>query len=278
MFNPGPFARAWGRPRRRPRKTPALVAAAAFLLLARDAAAVDDRAEPARAGPIAATARGELALGGGVDVRRFEYRNGISPSPYQSSVLWTAVSVSGLLFPFPASLGALRDVGITAEGAMLFASGGVDTDPISYSGGLVARVHPGADPRVILTPSIAYAFASFGSAGPATAELPAVRYRALRPAIDARWQSGDFAVLGGTALRLVLDPSHVSSEFYGPQGLGLDAHLGLAFMVLRRLELRLVGSYQMFSFGFRAPPGSLFDSGGAVDLLYGVALSVARAF
>jgi hypothetical protein len=217
----------------------------------------------------------ELALRADFYGRRFEYRNGISPTPsLYSKAQPVSFGVSGKVFPFAASRGALGDLGISGD----YAAAPLRTIPSFYSLGLCVRIHPREDARAVLSACVGYAVASFPSVGPPNAELPAVTYRWLRPALDARVGFGPVSVLVATAFRGALDPAGISTRFYNPQGYGFDADLGAAIMFARRFEWRLVASYERSLFAFTPPQGATFARGDALDQRYGARGSLAVVF
>jgi hypothetical protein len=215
--------------------------------------------------------RADLALGADLIGRRFKYLNGIARHSYLSfTVPGPAASFSGEVFPLPPSARTWSDVGLFADCTKIFLPGSVN--PISYTAGLLVRVHPGDEPPVIVDGSVAYAFTGFDAVGPSTAKLPEVAYRELRVGVDARLPLGRWSLLGGGALRVMLDPLGISSGFYDPSGLGLDVHLGGAWTVTGALEVRLLASYERDWFSFHAAG---FTSGNALDERYAGRLALA---
>ncbi|HZU82516.1 MAG TPA: hypothetical protein VE987_06355 [Polyangiaceae bacterium] len=207
----------------------------------------------------------DAAVSEGVVARRFEYANGIAPRSYVHSTLATVTSAEARVFPFAARGRVLADVGAEAAASMIFSAGSLATNPLSYRLGLVARVRPGRGAPIVLDASIAYAFSSFGAVGPPNAELPAVSYRTVRSAVEARLSSGALSLLVGAALHVVVDPGGITTSFYSPGGVGFDAHAGGAVALPGGFELRAVGGYERFSFSFTPPPGAGFGVGGAGD-------------
>jgi hypothetical protein len=232
---------------------------------------------PPTPGQRMATAALDLSVGDEVAGRRFEYDNGIAPR----TRVWSAfpspgLSVRATVFPF-----ALRDVGLSAEYLRIFSAantGGsltADMAPSSYAIGARVRVHPGRDPPALLGLSLAYACTTFTSVGTPDAELPDVTYRSVRPSIDVRIPIGVFSVTASAAFHAIVDPGGTSTRFYGPSGYGLASELGGTLLFGSKIELRLSGWYERYSFQFSPPPGARFEHGGALDQLYGARLALA---
>jgi hypothetical protein len=248
---------------------------------------VDRPAPPSPKTPaqLVATSLLDVSLGIEGAGRRFDYDNGISPSPYVYRLGPTpAVRVAGSVFPFSAHGGPWGDLGIAFDYSRV-AVGKSDLDgapkasvPTSHSLSLRARIHPGREPRVLLGVSLGYAFSFFGLVGPANAELPDVTYRAIRPSLDARVPFGSVSILGAVAFRAIIAPASISARLDGPGGYGFDGQLGAAFMFARHFEARVVARYERYSLDLPSPRGAAFRSGGAVDQWYGASASLALVF
>jgi hypothetical protein len=231
---------------------------------------------------LAATSSIDLEMAGEIASRRFEYQNGIQSRGSRSTLaLAPGASVRAEVFPLARFSAAWEDLGLVGEYARIFSAmndtGSVPADafPSSWAAGIRARIHPGSDPHLIIGLSIEYTFASRRAVGLPPDELPDVTYRSVRPAIDTRVYLGRFSLVEELAYRAVVDPDAISTRFYSPQGFGLDAELGAAFMVARGIELRLAADYELYSFVFAAPSGATFAAGSARDQLYGARLAVA---
>lgn len=252
------------------------------------------RGEPARSLPqgktvpeataahLAVTSLLDVALGVEAVGRHFTYDNGISRKTDNYSLFPAlGIGVRAKVFPFAASGAPWGDIGVAVDSSLTFLQtnelegASTNTVPLSYSLGLCARIHPGTSERFLFGASAGYAFASFGTVGPANSELPDVTYRSVRSAVDARVAFGRFSVLAAAALRVIADPGHISTRFYNPRGFGLDAEVGTAFMFVRRLEARVTARYEQYSFSFHPPPQAMFSAGNASDQLYGIRTSVA---
>jgi hypothetical protein len=227
-----------------------------------------------------ATSDLDFALGGDVVGRHFVYRNGIAPQDRTYNLLPAlGAGVRVALFPLEHARGPWKDLGLLGEYWQLLSgedTGGTGSNvrPTSYALGLRGRVHPGTG-RFVLGVSVAYAFTAFGASGPQPVELPDVKYRSVRPALDARVAFGNVAVLGAAALHVLLDTPNISTRFYGPSGYGADAELGGAVMIVPGLEVRLTGWYSVYSFTFKPPAGATFGGGSALDETYGARLALA---
>jgi hypothetical protein len=192
-------------------------------------------------------------------------------------------SLRGQVFPLAKLGGPWGDIGIAASYVRIFSedndSGDATSDihPTSYSAGLRARIHPGADPRIILGVSVEYAFTSFRSVGLTPFDLPEVTYRSVRSAVDARIPLGPVSILGGVAFHAIVDANAISTRFYNPSGYGLDAEIGGAFMFVRRVEARLLADYELYSFAL-APPSVHSVAGSALDQFYGARLALGFVF
>lgn len=227
----------------------------------------------------------DVAVGVEAVGRRFRYTNGISPLAKVYNLFpGLGFGLGARAFPLRSLGRPWSDIGIAIDGTVvLLQTGQLDgallhTVPTSYSGAFVARFHPTSTEAWILEASIGYAFTSFGSVGPPTAELPDVRYRALRPALDARMEFGRFSLAAAVAFRAILGSASASSRFYNPSGLGADAEIGAAYAVLRRLEARVTARYELYTFSFSPGPGATFAAGSALDQLFGVRASAALIF
>jgi hypothetical protein len=227
----------------------------------------------------AATSLAEVALDGGMVGRRFEYRNGIASYPFVlSRPAMPVIGVNAKLFPLAAMGGAWGDFGLVGEYSVILKSNFAGMNPTGYGAGVSFRVHPGANPPVVLRLDAEYEFIRFGAEDAGGNRLPDVTYRSLRLAEDARIPIGRFSILAGTAVRATIDPSGISQQFYNPSGVGFDAHVGATVIFLPHFEARLVGSYTRYSFSFGPPAGAMFGSGNAVDQLFGVVLAVAYIY
>ncbi len=239
---------------------------------------------PAR---LVATSLLDVALGAEAAGRHCSYGNGIAPTPYVYNLAAAlAARVHGSIFPLAARGGPLGDLAVTFDYTHLFLkksdfNGAGQGSATSYAFGPRARIHPtptGGDPPLIIGVSVQYAFSSFGLTGPATAEVPAVAYRALRPAFDVRVPLGRFSLLGGAAFRVLLNPDAISPRYYGPRGFGFDAEVGAAFMFARHFEARLLARYEHYALGLTPPPGASFNPGRSTDQLYGFGAALAFVF
>jgi hypothetical protein len=224
-----------------------------------------------------ATASLDLSVGPELAGRRYQYNNGIAPHPFVASTFPSpGLGIRATLFPF-----ALRDVGLSAEYFRMYsvanrsASLPDDVTPSSYAIGVRVRIHPGRDPPVLLGFSVGYACTTFVSVGTADAELPNVTYRSVRPSMDLRIPIGIFSILAGGAFHAIVDPGGTSTRFYDPSGWGFESELGGAVLFGSKIELRLTGWYERYSFDFTVPAGARFAAGGALDELYGARLAVA---
>jgi hypothetical protein len=233
---------------------------------------------------LAAISTVDIAFAGEMVGRRFDYSNGIQPNGSRYTLFPApAASIRGQLFPLARAGAPWGDIGIVAEYERIFSemndasSPVADIQPSSYSAGLRARIHPGRNPRLILGLSIGYAFTSFRSVGPPEFELPDVTYRSVRSAIDARLYFGRFSFLEGVAFRDIIDKDSISTRFYSPEGYGFDAEIGMALVLARAIEVRLVVDYELYSFAFTPPAGATFGAGSARDQIYGSRLAVAFA-
>jgi hypothetical protein len=234
---------------------------------------------------IAATSVVDIALASGVEGRRFDYRSGIVPTADRSTIFPApAVGVRGQLFPLARAGGPWGDIGIVATYTRIFSemndTGTLAANfaPSSCSAGVRARIHPAAQPRLVVGVSLQYTFTSRRAVGPPQYELPDVTYRSLRPSIDARVSFGRFSLLEEVAFRAPLDTQAISTRFYAPKGQGLDAALGGALMFTPSIEARLLANYEMHRFAFTPPPGATFGAGDARDQLYGAELAIALVF
>jgi hypothetical protein len=220
-----------------------------------------------------------VAVDGGFASRRFEYRNGIGP--YGFTLNQPPVPVVGIgaeLFPLATSGRAWGDFGFVGDYSMMFSPSWEGTNPVGYDVGVRARIHPGANPPVLLNVSVGYEFRWFGAYDSGRERLPDVTYRAVRPAVDVRVPIGHFSLLAGTALRAILEPHEISEQFYNPTGIGFDAHAGFAAMFLGHFEARLEASYARYSFSFSPPAGATFGTGGAIDQVYGGQSAIAYVY
>ncbi len=231
----------------------------------------------------AATSVVDIAVASVIVARRFDYNSGILPEGVRYTLFPAAgVDIRGQLYPLAnANVSWARDIGIVAEYLRIFSQMNdtstlpEDISPSSYSVGLRARIHPGANPRLILGLSLQYTSTSRRAVGPAPFELPDVTYRSVRPAIDTRAYFGRFSIVEEVAFRALVDQDAISTRFYGPRGYGVDAEVGAALQLHRGLEARFGFDYELYSFAFHPPPGATFDAGSARDQLYGVRLALA---
>jgi hypothetical protein len=226
----------------------------------------------------------DLAAGAEAMGRHYVYDNGISTSPYTYRLTAApAVRVNGSVYPLAMTGKIWGDLGLTFDYARVFVAtselGGArsGTIPTSWGVGLRGRLRIGP-PRVVVGASVGYAASYFGVAGPANAELPAVDYRSVRPAIDVRLLLGPVSILGEGAFRAIVDPSAVSSRFLTPHGFGFDGNLGVGWLFLRHLEARLVGRYERYAVSFAAPPNTILRAGSITDQWYGARLALALLF
>jgi hypothetical protein len=227
-----------------------------------------------------ATSDLDASVGGDVDGRHFVYRNGIAPHA-RTFNLFPAFGAGArvALFPLARAQGGWKDIGVLGEYWQLLSGGqtggtGANVRPSAYAVGLRTRIHPGHE-RLLLGVSVAYAFLSFGAAGPQPAELPDVKYRSVRPALDARIAFGNVAVFGAAAFHFLVDESGISTRFYAPSGYGVDGELGGALMIVPGLEARLSAWTSLYSLRFNPPAGATFRAGGALDESYGARLAIA---
>jgi hypothetical protein len=230
----------------------------------------------------AASSLVELTAAGGIVGRRYQYASGIQPGTMRFTLSPAPqVSFGAQVYPLARASGVWRDIGLVGTYARIFSvmsdtdSLGADLFPSSYSAGLRARIHPGADPRLILGLSLEYTFVSRRQVGPSGSELPDVVYKTLRPGVDTRVHWGRFSLIESVGFHALLDNDTISPRFYRPHGYGLDVEFGAALAIQRALEARLLGNYELYSFGFTPPPGATFGSGSARDQLYGGRLEIA---
>ena len=224
----------------------------------------------------------ETTVGGEVVGRHFQYRNGIKPGGSLFTLFPSpAATIGGQMFPLAHAGAPWGDVGVIAEYLRIFSAMNdasnvaADVRPSAYSGGLRVRIHPGPDPRLILGLSVEYAVTSFRSVGSPPFDLPDVTYRSVRTALDSRVYFGRFSLIEEVAFRAIVDEATISTRFYAPEGYGLDAEVGAAFVLFRGIEARLVVDYENYAFSFTPPPGATFGSGSARDQLYGARLALA---
>jgi hypothetical protein len=149
---------------------------------------------------------------------------------------------------------------------------------MSYFVGLCARIHPGDSGRAVLGACVDYALTYYGPLGPPTSESPDVSYRSIRPALETSVAFGAFALSASAAGRIIVDPSDISTRLYNPKGLGFDAEVAAAWMFVRRLDARVYGRYEHYSFTLTPPAKANFGKGSANDELFGVGLAVAAVF
>jgi hypothetical protein len=230
----------------------------------------------------------DIALGGEAAGRHYEYGNGIAPAPYVFRLSAAPAALGrATLFPFASTRSIWGDLGVAfAYGRMGlkradFDGASVVATPTAYSVGLRARIHPGlaaGTPHIIVGIQVDYAFSGFSAVGPSNAELPAVAYRTVRPALDVRVPLGNFSLLGAGAVRAFLDPSSVGLTFVQASGIGFDGELGVALMFVRHIEARLAARYERYSLSFNAPTGATFGAGSATDQRYSAGLSLAAVF
>jgi hypothetical protein len=227
-----------------------------------------------------ATSDLDAAVGGDLDGRHFVYRNGIAPHA-RTFNLFPAFGVGArvALFPLARARGAWHDIGVLGEYWQLLSGEqtggtGANVRPSSYAVGLRTRIHADHD-RFLLGISVAYSFTSFGAAGPLPTELPDVKYRSVRPELDARMGFGNVAILGAAAFHFLLDTSDISTRFYAPSGYGIDGELGGAIMFVPGLEARLTAWTSLYSLKFHPAAGATFRAGGAFDETYGARLAIA---
>jgi hypothetical protein len=229
---------------------------------------------------IAAASVLDVALGGEVVGRHFEYRNGIQPGSSRYTLFPApGARLRAQLFPLVRAGAPWGDLGILAEYVRIYsemndASGpAADVFPSSASAGLRARIHPGS--RLVVGLSVEYTFTSRRSVGPSGFELPDVTYRAVRPAVDTRVSFGRASLLGEIGYRAIVDNDAISTRFYSPEGRGFDAEFGAALLLARAIEARFAVDYEFYSFAFTPPSGTTFGQGSARDELYGAQLAVA---
>jgi hypothetical protein len=238
--------------------------------------------------PLQRIARSSFEVSGGEEAfgRQFKYSNGISRSPgIYGTFPALMVAVGGRVFPFASVGSPWGDIGLAGDYSLTLLQerdlrgASSSTVPTSYSPSVCVRIHPGSAARfLLLGASVGYAFTSFGRVGTPAAELPDATYRSVRPALDARLSLGPVSIYGVAAFRAIIDANAISARFYNPRGYGLDAEVGVALLFARRVEMRLSGRYERYSFAFTPPRGATFAGGSALDQLYGIRLSLAFVF
>ena len=181
-----------------------------------------------------------LDIEGGVEAagRQYSYRSGITPSSDEFSLFPApAFGARAKLFPLQDLGRPWADIGLSGDATLVArpgepAPGSVRHDAAAGATGarFYGRIHPTKSERVLVGVDVGYAMTSFGSVGPPTAELPDVRYRAVRAALDGRFAFGRFAATAVVGFRAMVDPNGISTRFYNPSGYGVDAEVGASFM------------------------------------------------
>jgi len=109
-----------------------------------------------------------------------------------------------------------------------------------------------------------WAFVFEGDA-PIVAEVPSVRYKYLRAAIDARFPFGAFSLIAGAGGMYVMSAGEFSDRFPHASIAGVDGALTAAYAFLPWLEARAGATYTRVFSSAKPEPGDAFIAGGALD-------------
>jgi hypothetical protein len=235
----------------------------------------------------------EIELAGGAMGRHFGYSNGQTSNLRTYQVFPASIlSLRAQLFPLAdGSSTILGNIGIIAGFSRSFflqsslpdpmtgSTVSIDTTATSYYGGLRARFPFGGETGPILGVSASYAAQGFGFSTTGY-DLPDVNYTAVRPAVDARVPFGKISLLAEAGFRAVLEAGQVAARFRSPTASGIDALLGVAYLLLPGWELRLAGDYEYYFYTFKSDPtkGDPYVAGGAADQFFGARLGIASIF
>jgi hypothetical protein len=201
-----------------------------------------------------------------------------------------APAVSGALEFYPGALvssGVASWFGIVARGDLGIALSSTDAQGRAYTTTAYAFM-VGARMRVRFwraeaALTLAYDAQTFSlqreDAGRAPPDgIPNVAYQSLRVGLSTRVQLVPrFAIRAGGAWLAVLDAGEFSGENFFPRvsGGGVEATLGMAFAIVRHLEVRLDGDWRRYYFSMNPVVGDRLVAGGAADDYYGATLSIA---
>jgi len=235
----------------------------------------------------------EIELAGGAMGRHFGYSNGQTSNLRTYQVFPASIlSLRAQLFPLAdGSSTILGNIGIIAGFCRSFflqsslpdpitgSTVSIDTTATSYYGGLRARFPFGGENGPILGVSASYAAQGFGFSTTGY-DLPDVSYTAVRPAVDARVPFGKISLLAEAGFRAVLEAGQVASRFRSPTASGIDAQLGVAYLLLPGWELRLTGDYEYYFYTFKSDltKNDAYVAGGAVDQFFGARVGIASIF
>lgn len=225
-----------------------------------------------------------VALAPEVGARHFRYRDAYTANLRRYDVGAAPIAgVHGGLYPF-ATLGGPVDAGIVGEYAHAIALDSAPTggDTVSTSW---YRFHVGARGRArigqsfVLGFGVGYGGETFGFGGSAMdTQIPAVAYRYVRPALDARVAFGRFAIEAQVGYDAIVSAGSVADRFPHAKVGGVDASLGPTFAITRQWEIGLAASYRRFFYSMHPEPGDAFVAGGALDEMMGLSGSVAYVF
>jgi hypothetical protein len=251
---------------------------------------VADRATSSSERPMHVVSREwfEVAAGGGVGARHFEYNDGFTNDLRDYHLAAAPVAaIAGEIYPFANDRTLiLRDIGVVgsySQAILLQSSsqdaGSVGTQWIGWQAGARYRLRTGGDTAPVVGLSGSYGSESFvlESPNPAAA-LPSVSYRYARAGVDLRVPLWRFAVTAGGGYLGVLSAGDVASRFPRATVAGIDANLGGAFDWGSGIETRLTARYSRFFYAMNPSLGDTFVAGGALDEMMDLQLSVAYVY
>jgi hypothetical protein len=221
----------------------------------------------------------------GLDVlggsRHFSYVDRLTGTlrPYDLSSA-PALEVSGDVYPLARThVPVLAGLGLQAQYSHAFGLSSQDSSGTSVSTTWQA-FEVGLRDRIALGDSVllgiggGYGDTSFSFSGAVTPieQLPSVDYQYLRGGIDGRYALGAFSVRGAFGYRGVLSTGDFGKLFPRETVGGIDAGLGLAWMMAPGMELSLDASYVRFYYSLLPQPGDSYVAGGALDEMAALSL------
>jgi hypothetical protein len=110
------------------------------------------------------------------------------------------------------------------------------------------------------------------------AEVPTVRYKYVRGAVDARFPFGAFSITAAAGGMYVLSAGEFTDRFPHSTIAGVDGTLAAAYAIVPWLEARADATYTRIFSSARPERGDAYIAGGALDEYFIMRGGFAAAF
>ncbi len=218
----------------------------------------------------------DAAAGLELGVRDLHYNDRVTTNLRSYTVVGAPLAAAAIdVAPFAGfASDALRGFGLVGSYATSIGlstgagSGNLPTTWSRFSAGPRFRLGIGEDPVVSVGGSLTYGGESFSfsrASGPLPTGLPAVDYRDVRPALEARVRLGRISLRAEAGYDHLLSTGDVGARMQGTSAAGVDAGLSASVALGLGFEARLGAEYRRYFYAFHPAPGDTFVAGGAVD-------------